>query len=379
MTVLEGTQSCCRRASAPRLKAAWTMLALTTTLAARPALAQSTADKAAAEALFDQGRGLMLQRDFANACGLLERSQHIDPGVGTLLYLAECYEKSGRTASAWATFREAADAADAARQTARARTARDRATRLEPQLSRLTISVDPETADRPGLVIERRGVPVPPATFNVPVPVDPGPCPITAQAPGYEPWSDNVTVPERAGTATATVPALKAAAGGAPFATAKGRSAGERDPGQPSAADGSLPSSVGTSESSSLSPSILHAEANPGKSQRTLAYIVGGAGVVGVGIGSYFGLRAISKSKSVDDLAGASCAPNRVCTDPSVAEEQDHARSAARVSNIAFVLGGAALIGGVVLYLTSPKAAPQTAHVAARLTAGGMLLEGTFQ
>ena len=62
--------------------------------------AQSAADKAAAEGLFDQGRASMQEGDFAKACGLLERSQHIDPGVGTLLYLAECYEKSGRTASA---------------------------------------------------------------------------------------------------------------------------------------------------------------------------------------------------------------------------------------------------------------------------------------
>src|SRR5438132_4379169 len=79
--------------------------------------AQSAADKAAAEALFDQGRAAMQASDFAKACGLLERSQRIDPGIGTLLYLAECYEKHGRTASAWATFREAADAADRARET----------------------------------------------------------------------------------------------------------------------------------------------------------------------------------------------------------------------------------------------------------------------
>src|SRR5262249_38113298 len=62
----------------------------------------STSDKVAAEGLFDQGRAAMQRGDFAQACGLLERSQRIDPAVGTLLYLAECYEKSGRTASAWA-------------------------------------------------------------------------------------------------------------------------------------------------------------------------------------------------------------------------------------------------------------------------------------
>src|SRR5689334_16417638 len=107
------------------------------------ASAQSAADKAAAEALFDQGRAAMQEGDFGKACGLLERSQHIDPGIGTLLYLAECYEKSGRTASAWATFREAADAATAAKEPQRARTGRERAQRLEPLLSRLTVQVAP--------------------------------------------------------------------------------------------------------------------------------------------------------------------------------------------------------------------------------------------
>src|SRR5262245_66532784 len=90
--------------------------AIVVVTAGTPAWAQSAADKAAAEALFDQGRAAMQEGDFAKACGLLERSQHIDPGVGTLLYLAECYEKSGKTASAWATFREAADAAEAQRK-----------------------------------------------------------------------------------------------------------------------------------------------------------------------------------------------------------------------------------------------------------------------
>src|SRR5690242_2864398 len=158
--------------------------------------AQTAADKAAAEALFDQGRAAMQEGDFGKACGLLERSQHIDPGVGTLLYLAECYEKSGRSASAWATFREAADAADRAKESGRARTGRDRAARLEPLLSRLTIQVAPESQQIQGIAIERAGQLVQPATWNVPVPVDPADYTIKASAPGYETWSQIVSVPE---------------------------------------------------------------------------------------------------------------------------------------------------------------------------------------
>src|SRR3954470_22350515 len=83
----------------------------------------SASDKAAAEALFDQGVRLMKQNSFGEACPNLEESERIDPAVGTLLYLGECYERMGKTASAWATFREAASLANNSNQADRARVA----------------------------------------------------------------------------------------------------------------------------------------------------------------------------------------------------------------------------------------------------------------
>src|SRR5690606_21383628 len=86
-----------------------------------PAWAQRTpAEKAAAETLFDRGIEQLRTEDLSAACTSFEQSQRIDPAVGTLLSLAECYERTGRTASAWATFREAASLARELRQTDRA-------------------------------------------------------------------------------------------------------------------------------------------------------------------------------------------------------------------------------------------------------------------
>jgi serine/threonine-protein kinase len=341
-------------------------LALATSSVAPRALAQSASDKAAAEGLFDQGRSAMQEGDFGKACGLLERSQHIDPAVGTLLYLAECYEKSGRTASAWATFREAADAATAAKEPQRARTGRDRAQKLEPLLSRLTIQVAPETQQLAGLTVDQKDKTVQPALFNVPVPTDPGEYTITASAPGYESWTGSITVPERAGRVSIAIPALKkssepeksSAASPAPAAAATSPNQG--------AANIDQGTSLGAT-------STVDTQAS---SQRTMGLVVGAAGLVGVGFGTYFGLRAMSKNGDAEDL----CSTGFFCDDPRGPGFADEARNAATAANIAFGVGLVALAGGVVLYLTAPSnsSSAQTNSLHAKVGPGSILLGGTF-
>jgi hypothetical protein len=68
---------------------------------------------------FDDGKRLAAQGRYAESCPKLAESQRLDPAPGTLMNLADCYENAGLTASAWATWLEAASATKQAGQVER--------------------------------------------------------------------------------------------------------------------------------------------------------------------------------------------------------------------------------------------------------------------
>lgn len=284
------------------------------------AFAQSSSS---AQALFEDGRKLMIEGKFGEACPKLAASQRLDPGAGTLLNLATCYEKNGQVASAWATFK---DAASSARQTGHLdweRAARERAEQLEPNLSRLTIVVPPD-ADVPGLVIERDGRAVDRAEWGIALPVDAGVHPIEALAPKKQKWSTTISVAPNAAQASVTIPVL---------ALEQSENAGSQitaAPTPPVAPDDRM--------------------ADPGATQRTIGLVAGGVGLVGLGVGSVLGLVA----KSTHDDALTHCTPDLRCSREGI-DLGDRASTQATISTVSFIAGGALLAAGAVLFLTAPK------------------------
>ena len=127
-----------------------------TFVGARASAEPTAADKSLATQLFKEGRALVDQGKVAEGCRKLEESQRLDPGGGTLLNVALCHEKEGRTATAWAEFTEALGLAKKDDRPQRIELAQTHIVALEPTLSRLVIQV-PEGSDFPELEIKRDG------------------------------------------------------------------------------------------------------------------------------------------------------------------------------------------------------------------------------
>ena len=164
-------------------------------------------DPAAAQALFTEAKKLMSAGKYADACPKLEESERSSPAIGTKFNLADCYEHTGRMASAWAEFLSVASAAKNANQGAREKAARDRAKALEPKLSRIAIVV-PDASAVTGLEVKRDDDVVGSGQWGEALPVDPGQHTLTARAPGKRPWKTIVEVAGAGGAAKVIVPPL---------------------------------------------------------------------------------------------------------------------------------------------------------------------------
>lgn len=328
-----------------------------TALPATEARAQSKEDLAHAEALFNAGRALTDAGQFTDACAKFGESKRLAPGLGVTLYLADCYEHIGRSASAWNEFRSAEGLARE-RNDKRADVARARAQGLEPKLLRITVLVSPSVA-RTGLQVLRDGVPVAQEELGLPIPVDPGDHVVAVSSAGHKTRTFDAHVGTDRQTATVNVEGFedeKATAGEPP-----------------------APANAPYPAIAPPSANLLHASAAPstperpvakdhGATRRWLGLATGGLGVVGAGVGSFFGLAAMSKRDQSNN--GGGCNSMDQCPDPA-ASLRRQAVNDANVSTIAFVAGGVAIAAGVVLYVTAPREAAGTTVVVAPLPIGG--------
>jgi len=335
-------------------------------MAPHVAQAQSREDVARADAMFNAAKALLDAGQYTDACPKFAESKRLAPGLGVTLYLADCYEHIGRTASAWAEFR-AAEGLARARNDKRADVARDRARTLETTLNRLTITVS-ATIARSGLQVLRDGVLVPEDEWGLAVPVDPGDHVVVVSAPGRPTRTMSAHVGADARTATVRIDALEDVVTPSPSAATP--AAASAPPSTPQATlEPALPGR----------PEQVPAS-NTGSVQRWFGLGLAGAGVVGVGVGSVFGFIAMSKRDQSNGSSGDLCNANDQCGPSGLSLRQD-AISASNVANIGFIAGAVALAGGIVLYLTAPASAKTVSVTVAPTTSsngGGAFVQGAF-
>ncbi|MFO0759745.1 MAG: tetratricopeptide repeat protein [Byssovorax sp.] len=308
------------------------------------ARADVPSDKAAqAEALFRERRDLMAAGDFDKACPKLRASHELDPGYGAVYNLGDCLSKAGKTASAWAAFREAADMARKADQAERVEKAERRAGEIEPKLEKLSVSVAAPVAD---MTIKRDGIPLDRAAWGTALPIDPGKHVIAASAPGKKPWSVEVATRGPGETVSVAVPALE-----------------------------DLPVPKVTPPPP---PRPVEPLPEPGLGTRKklgLGLAGGGAAVMIVG-GALGGLAAGKWSTAQDEH----CRTDTLCDATGVTLVND-AKTFAAASTGLFIGGGVLLAGGAAIYFTAPSRAAKAASLKVTPVLGAtqaLVVSGSF-
>lgn len=305
------------------------------------------ADESDAERLFREGQELLGKGQTKLACDKFELSLKKEETVSTLVNLAFCHERDGKPGRAWNEFKRASLTAKA-----------ERLAFVQQHLKVLDAKVGHASMEVGAHVISDVKLDGEPAY------VDPL-ARITA-----DPGSHSVTVSVDGNTQTLTRDKVVLRLGeNNPEITFVFEDAPKPKP---------PPPPVEHAEAAKATTGDDHGS-DP---KRTVGFVFMGLGVVGVGIGSYFGVQAFALKP---DCTGAAC------SEPQNAEGR-RAVTAGRISTVAFVAGGVALAGGLVLMLTSTSSSKPSAPSTARLenrnglrlapvvsaSSGGVRLEGSW-
>lgn len=233
-----------------------------------------------------------------------------------MLHAADCHEKLGRLGTAWSEYSEALTLAVRDRRADREAVARAKIAELGPRIGKLTVTVGAEARSAKGYRVTLDGNEVAPSAWNTPLPTDAGKHALEASAEGRLTARREVVTVDGA-AARIDSPTLVAIA---PVSTAP--------------------------------PIAEPSRKLPG--QRIAAIAVAGSGLVGVGIGAAFGIRALAIGDQSGSPGCIDAAPRERCPQPR-ADDQAAARSSGTVSTVAFVAGAALLAGGAFLWWTAPR------------------------
>lgn len=276
-------------------------------------------DKDKADALFKHGKKLMEEKKYSDACEAFEQSMKLDPGIGTELNIARCYEEWGKLGRAWRSYKAAEKMAKDANDS-RAGKIDELIQQIDPQVPRLTIHV-PKDADTSSVTVDGAA----PESLADAIVLDPGPHKVEyTNAAGAK--KSKVVPIERGGSSEINLDL----------------------PVKQAANDHTPPPPPPPHKAVAESP-------DPGRGYRIGAYVLGGTGIAAIGVSTYLTITA--KSKYNDALKAHCGGMTNGCDDIGLRDTHD-ARHQANIGTVVFIGGAAAIAGGVVLYLLQPHATP---------------------
>jgi hypothetical protein len=329
------------RRDRPNLWLLLSALSLTVVSTVNVAAAQPANEQA--EKLFREGRDAMTRGDYATACPKFAESVRLTRRPGPLLNLAQCEEHEGQLKSALTHWREGIALLPAGDE--RIGVSTERATALEQRIPRLTVKLAAPAPAASKVTVD--GAELNASSIGTAVMLEPGEHTIVVTAPGYTDARSTVTLAEKERREITMAPGSEHAS--------KSSSGGPAPP----ASGASSPSSRG---------------------RWVAGFVVGGIGLASLAAGGATGVLALVKNNEKNK----NC-PNNKCPTADAKDAGERARKAAvmfgTISTITLAVGGAGVVTGVVLLVTSPSKNPP-ASTAVALTAvpgfAGFTVRGRF-
>jgi hypothetical protein len=286
-------------------------------------------ERARAESLFREGKQLLADKKYDEACPRFAESLRLDASSGVALALGLCYESAGKIASAWGAYSAATSIARKDARSDREAAALEKVAVLEAQLSRVTFAVAPETAQLAGLTLLQDGVDVGGSVSWANGPVDAGKHSLKAVAPGYAPYEVTFDIGSNGARVTVPVPPL---------------------------ASLTVPVVAPAAPPPVVAAPIPPPPAAPSSALRTSSFVAGGVGAGALVTGAVLGGMAISKAHSVN-----SACPRSPCRDSAAVSENSTAGAFADASTGLFIAGGTLFAAGVVMFILAPSRHQETA------------------
>jgi hypothetical protein len=280
----------------------------------------SSSDAAIAQSLFDEGRKLMAEKKYPEACPRLERSYKLDPAAGTLLNLAVCHEAVGKTATAWNEFRDSVAMARRENRDDRLKFAQAHVDALKGRICTLTVK---EAGQEQHLEWKIDGIKVGTESLGIALPIDPGNHTVEAVAPGKKAWKTTIEFHKDGEAKSLEIPLLAV-----------------------------------------LPPEETEHPVEKSRGPSPWIFVTAGVGVLGFGAMALGGIEALSKWNDRTAACGIGGDPN-ACSQAGI-DADSQARTWALVADIGLGVGVAGTIATIIVAAVGhgkSKEAPPAAHV----------------